>query len=290
MRIYEQLWNLPSCTLTRGPVSPSLAGDAALGARLIRSYASDWIRGSGRFAALFLPYLLEMGEQMPSWLDALTAGSGGMVPEGMAETEADEWEGAIHPAEDPLLSGIPTVPSKEGSADTRAERNPNDYRELMKSIGLNLPEEELTARYYRERSNAHLIRFPTRAARQAADPLPEGLDPWDIGSPVSAIDWVESLVRSPIVIPGYTTLERSYGEVAGFEVKPVPLDLYLGVDCSGSMPNPAFCFSYPVLAGTVLLRSALRAGARVMVCLSGEPGKYTATDSFTRDESKALER
>ena len=32
-----------------------------LGARLIRSYARDWLDGSGKFAALCLPYLLVTG-------------------------------------------------------------------------------------------------------------------------------------------------------------------------------------------------------------------------------------
>ena len=36
-----------------------LEGDAYLGARLIRSYAREWLDGSGRFAALCLPYLQE---------------------------------------------------------------------------------------------------------------------------------------------------------------------------------------------------------------------------------------
>jgi hypothetical protein len=43
-----------------------------------------------------------------------------------------------------------------------------------------------------------------------------------------------------------------------------------------------------VLAGTIIALSALRAGARVMVCLSGEPGKYSATDGFIRDEHEIL--
>src|SRR5262249_43810265 len=47
--------------------------------------------------------------------------------------------------------------------------------------------------------------------------------------------------------------------------------------------------SFPVLAGAIMVLSALRAGARVMVVLSGEPGETVATDGFIRDEHKCLE-
>ena len=67
-----------------------------------------------------------------------------------------------------------------------------------------------------------------------------------------------------------------------------PIDLYLGVDCSGSMQNPVFNLSYPVLAGTIIAMSALRAGSRVMAVLSGEPGKTVSTDDFIRDERGIL--
>ncbi len=68
----------------------------------------------------------------------------------------------------------------------------------------------------------------------------------------------------------------------------MPVDLYLGVDCSGSMGNPAVKMSYPVLAGAIMALSALRAGARVMVALSGEPGKTITTPGFVRDENLIL--
>src|SRR5207237_8804591 len=52
MRIYEILWSLTKGTLAAGKIDAQLEGDAHLGARLIRSYARDWLDGSGRFAAL----------------------------------------------------------------------------------------------------------------------------------------------------------------------------------------------------------------------------------------------
>jgi hypothetical protein len=78
MRIYEILWSLPRGTLAVAKAEDELEGDAQLGARLIRSYARDWLYGAGKFAALCLPYLLEDEEEvrksLKGWLDCEQAG------------------------------------------------------------------------------------------------------------------------------------------------------------------------------------------------------------------------
>jgi hypothetical protein len=102
------------------------------------------------------------------------------------------------------------------------------------------------------------------------------------------VDWTATLVASPVVIPGLTTFERVEGTSEGGEPERKPLDLYVGIDCSGSMGNPAVHVSYPVLAGAVVGLSALRSGARVMACLSGEPGEFSQTEGFVRSESEVL--
>lgn len=335
MRICEILWSLPRQSLCHkgafaglggGPSAgkagkggkggkkkaasaPNMnpEGDASLGARLARTYARDWLAGAGRFAALCLPYLMrdtEKGEAMAVWLDALAPGAGGEIPDGLTGVDADELEGALHPALDAELTGLSDMGEEEGEdARTGAEgaggrarqgggdkehRTPQEYRELMKGLGVELPPEEMVAAYYRERALPHLVPYPSRTVRQAADPLPEGLAAWDAGDELSTLDWMESLVRSPYVIPGVTTVQRDYGQSQGNDPEKRPVDFYLGVDCSGSMINPAVNLSYPVLAGAVITLSALRAGARAMITLSGEPGEYSQTDGFIRDEKTLL--
>jgi hypothetical protein len=164
-----------------------------------------------------------------------------------------------------------------------------EYGQLIRSLGMELSDHEVAVRYYRERAVPHLVRFPTRDMPQAAEPLPEGLETWDFGMPLEDADWLHSVLHSPHVVPGVTTLQRTYGLTPGSEPQRDPVDLYLGVDCSGSMPNPQYFLSYPVLAGTIIALSALRAGARVMAVLSGEPGQTVATDGFVREERKILE-
>ncbi|MBP7866134.1 MAG: VWA domain-containing protein [Acidobacteria bacterium] len=303
MRIYEVLWALPGGTLAAaGPPDPALEVDAGLGARVVRVYAKDWLKGAGRFAALLLPYFLEIPEQeglgrgRMIWLDTAQAGAGIEVPDGLAEIEADE-EAAVHPAEDPLVTGEAAAPEKapvagdgkETVGGVKTYRDPEAYTALMRGLGVDVPEQDLVARYYRERAIPHLIRFPVKVLGKSMEPQPEGVDVWDTGRSPQEIDWVETAVRSPVVIPGVTTVRRLHGAVEGPEPARVPTDLYLGIDCSGSMLNPAAHLSHPVLAGAIVALSALRAGARVMACLSGEPGKFHQTRGFIRNPAEVLE-
>lgn len=309
MRIYELLWRLPENTLAKGKIVSSIAGDAQLGARLIRVYSRDWIEGAGRFAALCLPYLLkDNGKKIRAilvpLLDADQAGEGEEIPDGLAEIDPAEEEGAIHPSRDPVLSGLDEeAAEKKGrkkqsgpkaggreiyGGQKNPYRTPDEYAELMKSLGVKVSKQDMIIRYYRERALPQLIPFPARKIPKASDPLPEGEELWDIGSPPGEIDWIGSVSSSPYVIPGVTTVKRVYGTTPGFDPKREPVDLYLGIDCSGSMPNPQYQMSYPVLAGAIMALSALRAGARVMVVLSGEPGEFSTTGDFTRDEHKIL--
>lgn len=304
MRIYELLWKLPKGRLAHGDCDVRLNQDAQLGARLIRSYARDWLGGAGRFAALCLPYVTQDDEQEISrllvvWSDTRCAGHGGL-PEGLAEIEDAEITGAIHPAEDPDLAGIDArevdapqvagrVPGElSGRKSIKNYRQPFEYAELLKAAGAELDERELTARYYRELAMPHLIPFPAKRLPPTTEPLPEGLDVWDVDAPLEQVDWFATFLTSPVVIPGVTTLERHYGQSPGTELQETPFDLYVGIDCSGSMGDPAQHLSYPILAGTILALSALRAGSRVKVVLSGEPGRTISTEGFVREQKAIL--
>ena len=307
MRIYEVLWKMPRGTLAQGEPDARLNQDAQLGARLIRSYSKDWLDGAGRFAALCLPYVIEDDEErlrklVAIWNDTRDAGRGG-CPDGLTELEDAEQAGAIHPAEDPELSGISDLPSDDvqdaqahgrvsgelsGRKTAKNYRQPFEYREVLTASGVTLSDREITARYYRERAIPHLISFPVKRLPRATDPTPEGLELWDVSSPFDQIDWVGSLLASPLVVPGVTTRERIFGDSPGSDPECLPFDLYLGVDCSGSMGDPAYHLSYPVLAGAIMALSALRAGSRVKVVLSGEPGQTISTDGFVRDQATIL--
>jgi hypothetical protein len=199
----------------------------------------------------------------------------------LEQAEPTLEEGTESPGEGRALRG--------GKRQYRDYRGPTEYREILKALGATLSDHDLTIRYYRERAIPYIIPFPTRPMPLAIEPLPEGLEVWSIGDPLENADWFQSVLSSPQVIPGFTTVQRTFGESPGSEPARQPLDLYLGVDCSGSMFNPQLNVSYPVLAGTIIALSALRVGARVKVVLSGEaPGRAISTDGFISREHDVL--
>src|SRR5262245_56759593 len=113
LRIYEILWSLQRGTLGGAATDDRQEGDAWLGARLLRSYARDWLDGSGRFAALMLPYLLEDKQAQAALarlFDTRDAGRGGEAA-GLTDEERGERAGAIHPAADPALDEPANAPA-----------------------------------------------------------------------------------------------------------------------------------------------------------------------------------
>lgn len=298
MMIYEHLWALPPGSLVEKlNVSESMQLDAGLGARTVRVYSRNWVVGASRFACLMLPYLLKEQERalqnrVEPWLDADQAGAGDEVPDGLTSLD-EEDDHAIHPAEDPEISGIEggieDLPAQIDMGGLKQDHAPAEYGDLLKSLGVKLTEKEMTMKFYRELAQPMLIRFPEIFSSQSKDPIPEGLEIWDAGESIHQIDWVETTMRGNTVIPGFTTVQRTYGEDSGMEKSYQTVDLYLGIDCSGSMTNPALAISYPVLAGCVMALSALRGRSYVRACLSGEsPGKFLETGDYLRDEKAIL--
>ena len=304
VRIYEILWRLERGSLGGGPTGDRIEGDAWLGARLVRSYARQWLDGSGRFAALLLTYLLEDTQsesRIQPLLDTARAAAGG-DPAGLTEVDPDEERGAIHPATDPALSGEddladasdgvaehnePTEVAENAPARGQA-RQPFEYGEILKAAGIKVTEAQAAVRYYRERALPHLVRYPSRRVPESEEPLPEGLEPWDLGRSLDEIDWLQSVLVSPRVVPGVTTVQRVWGTTEGAEPKRIPLDLDIYVDSSGSMENPQKHLSYPALAGAIVCLSALRAGARVQATLWSGKHQVLTTEGFVREETKVL--
>ncbi|PTY02271.1 hypothetical protein DB346_09165 [Verrucomicrobia bacterium LW23] len=308
MRIYEILWSLPRNTLAHGVIPPEMDTDAVLGARLIRVYAGDWVRGSGKFAALCLPYLLEPNAtesllKLKGWMDTQKAGQGG-DPSGLLEYDGDEGD-CQHPALDPALTGydpnsedarehekelrkIGASPSTTANPTAGQRREPFELGAILTAMGMNLSAHDVAVRYYREMARKYLIPFPTKKSPQAGEPMMEGLDTWEFGDAMEELNWFETILRSPRVVPGFTTLQRTYTveDQGDPGLKPVDLDLY--VDCSGSMPNPQHNFSPATLAGAIVAMSALRVGSRVQATLWSGTMQFQCTPGFISDETEIL--
>jgi len=301
MMICENLWGLPARSLAKGESTARLRADADLGARLARVYSRNWLQGAGRFAALLYPHIAVTRESETAvWLRGLRdlekTGSGAdLAPDGLVEIDAGEVGGAVHPALDEELSGIEAESGEETVSGSDADgaasgqyREPYQYGELLRALGIRISLEDLAIAYYRERARPHLARFPRRRAPEATEEQAEGLESWDIGSPIEELDLFESAVASPHIIPGVTTVRRQIGTVSGKEPETTPVDLDLYVDCSGSMPDPRHSTSYTALAGAIMIISALRAGSRVKATLWSGKNEYLTTGEFVRDEKALL--
>jgi hypothetical protein len=327
-RSYEHLWRLPPGMLSPAGVTDEMTADAALIARLIRHFAADWLRGARRFACILYPYLhddeekqraqtfivLGLGDTRCSGCcsgagsdsEAIPGGLTGIDPaelgdDGDFDRELDPLGGEVDRDDPRRRSGrgraqkrdVPkaknTPPGREGKGRPSSQfREPFEYGELLRALGLNLSEHEITTRYYRERALPYLIPFPARKTPQAKEPLAEGYEPWEAGDSLESLDLFGSVMQSPHVIPGITTVQRVYGETPGSDPARLPLDLDIYVDCSGSMPNPGVTVSYLALAGTILALSALRVGARVQATLWSGAGQFDTTGGFLRDEKRIL--
>nr|WP_052478344.1 VWA domain-containing protein [Kibdelosporangium sp. MJ126-NF4]CEL17723.1 hypothetical protein [Kibdelosporangium sp. MJ126-NF4]CTQ91053.1 hypothetical protein [Kibdelosporangium sp. MJ126-NF4] len=292
MRAYEILWSLTSGTLTRGVITADIEGDAQLCARLVRVYATDWLRGAGGFAALCFRYLAEGSTE-----DAL-AGTRGRVCVGVVGDDthipgltAADGEPIVHPALDPQVNEFAPQEAPADEPQPHGEgqfREPFEYGQILRQLGLKISDETAAARYYRERAAPHLVRFPVRTQPISVEPLPEGHTAWDIGEPLEAVDWLATATRSPVVVPGITTVQTALGTTEGTDSSRRPVDLDLYVDSSGSMPDPRRNVSYLTLAGAILALSALRVGARVQATLWSGAKQFLTTDGFVRDEDAIM--
>ncbi|MCX7023002.1 MAG: VWA domain-containing protein [Spirochaetes bacterium] len=306
MKTYEKLWVLsPDSLALPGQLVPSSApagpaeatvdpeadmdADASLAARLVRSYSREFVRGSGRFAAVAFPYLARDYEQekgLAAFLDALDPGSGAEPPDGLAEMDPDEEADSRHPARDGESAFKPAAGWKgRGQGQSR---DPFTYGEVLRAMGIRISQEDAAIRYYRECALPHLVPFPERSSPRSREPLPEGWDLWEPGEPLDRIDWIRTLTRNPVVVPGLTVLQRVEGFQPGPEPSREPLWLDLYVDSSGSMPNPATELSYLTLAGAIVALSALRAGARVQATLWSGKDEVMKTDGFVADDRSIL--
>lgn len=301
MRSFEYLWKLNRGTLANDLKlhSQKIDADASLIASLIRSFSKNWMDGAGRFAALLYPYLSEEIKYLKArkliirLLDAEDAGKDAGVISGLTEIDLEAIPGAI----DPRLEAVGNekeAPQGIGKAEQggvgpkQRYLAPGFYIDLQKQVNPNADEQQLLNNYYREIALPHLIDFPREEIKATSLVIPEGVDTWDISEPVEEIDWLETVIASPQLIPGFNTRKRIYGPDKEEIKSEQALDIYIGIDCSGSMINPRNNFSWPVLSATIIALSALRAGAKVMSCLSGEPGTFLETDGFIENETDIL--
>ena len=299
LRTYEELWRLPAGDLA-GTGDAEIDADAFLLARIIRHYAVRWLAGVRRFATIIHPYLKERQRAKETALSALhdlrrPASAGDRIDglTGVGDEEGDEELDAAFDEANGDAFGTkdrrqpPSGSSGKGPSNGQ-HREPFDFGETLRALGIDLDRDALVARWYRERAMPHLLPFPSVHASPHGEPHPEGFATWEIGDDIGDLDLAGTLGRNGVLIPGITSLRRVEGMAPGREPDPAPVDLDIYIDCSGSMPDPSHSTSHLALAGTILTLSALRAGARVQATLWSGPRQFITTKGFIRDESRLL--
>jgi hypothetical protein len=220
-------------------------------------------------------------------MDAVEPGNGETIPAGITEMDDDDLNSASAGAVRGRLSPDGT-PDQPQSKPQKSYREPFEYGQILRAIGVNLGDAELAARYYTERAIPYLIPFPTVKQPESKEQNPEGVTEWDISSPFEDLSMFDSLLRSPVLIPGYTTVERVTGTSPGNDPAREPIDLDIYIDSSGSMPDPSVHTSYLTLAGTIISLSALRAGSRVQATLWSDTDQFITTRGFVRDRKEIM--
>ncbi|WP_411821625.1 VWA domain-containing protein [Leptospira sp. 'Mane'] len=291
MRTYEILWALPEETLTLGKVDTSANADAMLVNRIIRNFPNDWVRGAYDFGNICYPYFI--GKDSAETIkilgvinDTSDAGKGAEIPSGITDVEI---ESIFESGSDPSLGGKKEKDKPSNAKPKTASLTPAQYSSICQALGIKVSQSEMAYKFYKEKALPYLVSFPQLMTPSAPEMILEGSEGWELGSPIEDINWVESVVRSPVVIPGYTTVENYFSEMPSFEKDMNPIDLDLFVDCSGSMPNPLIETSFLTLAGAIIALSALRVGSQVRTTLWSGENEYKTTKTFTRNEKDIME-
>lgn len=297
LRADELLWQLAPGTLTGSSLNGPAESDAQLCAQLVRVYADDPVSGAGGFAALCRPLLPEPdsrpGRRLATLVCAQHTPPGTQIPAGLTN-DPSLTEPVCHPALDPRVNEEAEDVSERVEAPSATEPatgqtfQPADLAAVLTALGVTDDPRTAAVAFYRDRASRYLIRFPSTVQAPRTEPLLEGLQEWETGDDLADVDWTGTLLRSSVVIPGLTTVQRSYGDDPGTDPARTPLDLDLYVDSSGSMPNPTTALSPLALAGAVLALSAVRAGARTQVTTWSGPGQLVGTDGFISDSEAIL--
>lgn len=264
---------LAEATVTR----PAL--DADVLASLVRTFAGDAVAGALRFGVVVAPYLI----------DPRSDGAGSL-PGGTcaADTAAPTPSELGRVLSDRRLSGA--VPSSAGAAAASAAKGSATGQALGIAQTLELYADAdpaaVIAAWYRAEATRWVRPFTQRLPRAVSADLPGPFESWETGDDLADLDWPATLQAGGVVVPGVTTLRRSY---LADDPPPVSssIDLDLYIDSSGSMPQPQ-TGSPAVLAGTILALSVLRGGGRVRVTSFSGPGQVAGHEEYSRDPARTI--
>lgn len=293
MRIYEILWRLPKGKLAGKVTAPEIERDAKLSARILRTYSRRWFTCMKNLAYIFKEYFPpdpRAGTILMPAFDTVKAGDGALDKIwGFASIGDEETDKPGQRSYDGALDGM-VKGSGEGKGQGNQPRLPTDYINTLQYLGAlaGADADKAIIQYYAELALPHVVPFPT-IDKAVYEPIHEGTEQWTTGEDLGQLDLLESIKESPIIIPGVTTRKVVHGEDKGSEPQKVPIDVDIYLDSSGSIGNPRYQVSYPVIASFIIAISALRAGAAVQVTSYSGANMALATRGFSRNKDEILQ-
>jgi hypothetical protein len=164
-----------------------------------------------------------------------------------------------------------------GPGDGGNQVSPADYLAWLEALQIPAAVAHWLPAYYGNLVRPWLRPFVFPAMVQGEE-TPESFTVWEPSDPLTALQLRESLVHSPVIVPGVTTLQhRQEMDPDGRDLsRSVPVDIYL--DSSGSIPDPAVQLSPLVAAAVWWSLSARRQqmGVRVTLWSASSEGQSTA--------------
>lgn len=279
--------------------------DAALLAETVRTFADDPVSGALRFGMIMAPYLIADEQPHRRSTSAGAQAAGGCA--GQADETAPTAAELERVLGDPRLREVPEHPAVEKAR--QAERASGTGMEaddgstgaagvdgLGQGYGLAdtlalysaASADDVVAAWYLTAARRYVrpLTQPSARPRSLAETIPGALEQWNIDDDISSIDWPASLSHSTTVVPGVTTRLRDVLPDAPPDAREsVQLDIY--IDSSGSMTAPRR-ESPGVLAGTILILSALRGGGQARVTSFSAAGEVAGGARFTRDRAELM--
>lgn len=174
-----------------------------------------------------------------------------------------------------------------GPGDGGNQVSPADYLQWLEALQVPAAAAHWLSAYYANLVRPWLRPFVLPAIGQGEE-TPESLTVWEPSDPLTALQLRESLVHSPVVVPGVTTLQHRHevdpdgGDLPRFS----PVDIYL--DSSGSIPDPAAQLSPLVAAAVWWSLSARRQQVGVRATLWSASSEGVSTAGFYDSESALL--
>ncbi|KQO08813.1 hypothetical protein ASF06_11795 [Agreia sp. Leaf244] len=279
--------------------------DATLLAETVRTFADDPVSGALRFGMIMAPYLIADKQPHRRSTSAGAQAAGGCA--GQADETAPTAAELERVLGDPRLREVPEHPAVEKAR--QAERASGTGMEaddgstgaagvdgLGQGYGLAdtlalysaASADDVVAAWYLTAARRYVrpLTQPSVRPRSLAETIPGALEQWNIDDDISSIDWPASLSHSTTVVPGVTTRLRDVLPDAPPDAREsVQLDIY--IDSSGSMTAPRR-ESPGVLAGTILILSALRGGGQARVTSFSAAGEVAGGARFTRDRAELM--